>query len=175
MKKRLIILSDLWGYQEHSWMNVYVTILKDFFDIQVYDCCVLGKVDKDPYTEQYLHQQFIAHGIEQAVETLLKLEKKEVYVLGFSVGGTIAWKAVARGLQAEQLFLVSATRVRYETERLTTPTSAYFGADDVNKPSEDWLNKMVDQYALLPKEDHECYIKVENLKRICDAILKATI
>nr|WP_298002237.1 alpha/beta hydrolase [uncultured Flavobacterium sp.] len=171
MKKRLIILSDLWGYREHSWINTYSDYLKKSFDIQIYDCCVLGNIKTDPYTEKHIHQQFVDYGIEQAVQALLNLEKSEVYVLGFSIGGTIAWKAACEGLNVKQLYAVSATRLRYETTKPNLPIRLYFGENDLNSPTNDWFTKITCTPTLLSNQDHEFYTQKEFAASICKDIL----
>lgn len=93
MKSRFIILSDLWGRDKSNWVSDYVELLRDNFEIQYYDCCELGGIDKTIFTEQSLHDQFVNGGFEIAVENLLNKEKGEIKILAFSVGGTIAWKA----------------------------------------------------------------------------------
>ena len=74
--EKLVILSDLWGKKKSDWVNNYIAILKDFFDIDFYDCCDLGKIDKAEMIEENLHQQFVNNGIETAVETLIQKEKE---------------------------------------------------------------------------------------------------
>ena len=50
MKPKLIILSDLWGKEKSNWVSDYVELLKNKFEIQYYDCCDLGGIDKTDYT-----------------------------------------------------------------------------------------------------------------------------
>ena len=98
IKERLILLSDLWGEEKCEWMTYYTSVLEQHFVLQYYDCCELGDIDKSDYSEKNLHHQFINGGMEKAVENLLQKEKESVIVLGFSIGGTIAWKAAISGL-----------------------------------------------------------------------------
>lgn len=110
--QRIIILSDLWGKDNSEWMNYYNSILENHFIVKHYDSCVLGEIDKSDYTEEKLHHQFINGGIEIAVKNLLKEETESAIILGFSVGGTIAWQACNAGLKTSYLFAVSSTRLR---------------------------------------------------------------
>ena len=90
---KLLILSDLWGNADAQWLSHYKELLSPFFDIVYYDSAELASIDTDMLTEEYLHQQYINGGIDRAVESLINREKEEVSVLGFSIGGTIVWKA----------------------------------------------------------------------------------
>ncbi|MCI9846648.1 hypothetical protein [Flavobacterium pectinovorum] len=90
MKLRLLILSDLFGGKNSDWEKLYTEILQSKFDVQYYDVCALADISSESVSELNIHNQFLNGGIEKAVENLLKLEKKETTVLGFSIGGTIA-------------------------------------------------------------------------------------
>lgn len=107
--KKLIILSDLWGKGKSEWVSHYVEALQDYFEVTFYDSCELAGIDLSTYTEDKIHPQFVNGGIEKAVNTLLARERREVVVLGFSIGGLIAWKAALRGLKTERLLAISST------------------------------------------------------------------
>jgi hypothetical protein len=157
MKPRLIILSDLWGKEKSGWVSNYVSLLKDKFEIQYYDCCELGSIDKINYTEENLHSQFVNGGIEKVVENLLKAEKNQIDVLAFSIGGTIAWKATLKGLNVRQLFAVSSTRLRYENEIPNGIIKLYYGENDTNKPSNDWFGKYSIDLEIIKNKEHNFY------------------
>lgn len=97
MKRKLIILSDLWGSKNSNWVNYYSEILKEHFEIQFYDCCELGGIDNKGSNQGLIHQQFIQFEIDKAVTKLIKTEQDSLSVLAFSIGGTIAWKATLKG------------------------------------------------------------------------------
>jgi hypothetical protein len=172
MKPRLIILSDLWGKEKSDWVSVYVELLKDKFEIQYYDCCELGEIKKINYTEENLHNQFVNGGIEKAVENLLKIEKNQIDVLAFSIGGTIAWKAALKGLNLGKLFAVSSTRLRYENEIPNGTTKLYYGENDCNKPSNDWFEKHLMNFEIIKNKEHDFYTEKESADSICAEILK---
>jgi pimeloyl-ACP methyl ester carboxylesterase len=172
MKPRLIILSDLWGKEKSDWVSVHVELLKDKFEIQYYDCCELGGIDKVNYTEESLHSQFVNSGIEKAVENLLKVEKNQVDILAFSIGGTIAWKAALKGLNVRSLFAVSATRLRYEDEIPNGAIKLYYGENDSNKPSNDWFEKHSIDFEIIKNREHVFYAEKDCSTLICDEILK---
>ncbi|MEO8237445.1 MAG: alpha/beta hydrolase [Flavobacterium sp.] len=114
-KPRLLILSDLFGGKNPEWVNYYVEKLKSKFEIQYYDVLELGDIDTIDSGEVNIHNQFLNGGIDKAVEVLLHQEKEKVTILGFSIGGTIAWKAALKGLKVSHLIAVSSTRLRFET------------------------------------------------------------
>jgi pimeloyl-ACP methyl ester carboxylesterase len=172
MKPRLIILSDLWGKEKSDWVSAYVELLKDKFEIQYYDCCELGAIDKTNYTEESLHSQFISGGIETAIECFLITEKDQIDVLAFSIGGTIAWKAALKGLNVRSLFAVSATRLRYEDEIPNGAIKLYYGENDSNKPSENWFEKYAIDFEIIKNKEHSFYIEKDFIAFICSEILK---
>ncbi|WP_264566522.1 alpha/beta hydrolase [Flavobacterium sp. N3904] len=172
MKSRLIILSDLWGKEKSDWVSVYVELLKDKFEIQYYDCCDLGAIDKTLYTEENLHTQFVNAGIEKAVEQLLKEEKNEIDVLAFSIGGIIAWKATLKGLTVKSLFAVSSTRLRYENEIPNGTIKLYYGENDSNRPNDNWFEKHPINSEIIKNKEHNFYTEKHFAESICKEILK---
>jgi len=172
MKPRLIILSDLWGKEKSDWVSAYVELLKDRFEIQYYDCCELGEIDKTNYSEESLHRQFVNGGIERAVEQLSKIEKNEIEVLAFSIGGSIAWKAALKGLNVRKLFAVSSTRLRYEDETPKGIIKLYYGENDSNKPNNNWFEERSVNFEILKNKEHDFYTEKECTTSICKEILK---
>lgn len=170
VKRRLIILSDLWGVEKAQWIKYYEENLSDDFDIQYYDCCQLGNIDKSDYTQDSLHQQFVAGGIDTAVNNLVGKEKHNITVLAFSVGGTIAWKAAMNGLKVDQLYCVSATRLRYETEKPNCPIKLYFGEKDNYKPAGQWFDNFNISFELIPEKGHDLYQEESSATLICKEI-----
>lgn len=172
MKPRLIILSDLWGKEKSDWVSGYMELLKDKFEIQYYDCCELGEIDKTNYSEENLHHQFINGGIEKAVANLLKTEKNQVDILAFSIGGTIAWKAALKKLNVRSLLAVSSTRLRYENKIPSRTIKLYYGENDSHKPSPDWFEKQSIHFEIIKNKQHDFYIEKECTTLICNEILK---
>jgi hypothetical protein len=166
MKPKLIILSDLWGKEKSEWVQEYVAILETKCDISFYDCCELGFVDKTIYTEECLHQQFVNGGIDKAVTKLLSLEKNKTNILAFSIGGTIAWKAILKGLKVGKLIAVSSTRLRYETEVPNGNIKLYFGAKDTFKPDSIWFQKHQVEVEILEDKEHQMYLEKECIQLI---------
>ncbi len=175
MKKvgqRLLLLSDLWGKRQSDWLECYQNILKPKFEIQKYDICALGNIDLSVYEEDAIHQQFVNGGIERAVENLLAQEKVRVHVLAFSMGGTIAWKAIQQGLKVDLFYAVSATRLRYESEQIGVPTQLFYGEMDTFKPDRVWFKQMQIPYVIFANEEHECYRKKYITAQITRAFLE---
>lgn len=171
MKPRLIILSDLWGKEKSHWIEDYIVLLVDKFDIHYYDCCELGNIDKTNYTQENLHNQFVNGGIERAVDALLIKEKKAVTVLAFSIGGTIAWKAALKGLKIEILVAISSTRLRYEAQVPNCKVKLYFGKEDIYKPDGSWFENCQILPEINKNKGHLMYVEKDFIHLICNAIL----
>lgn len=170
MKPRLIIVSDLWGFEKSEWIKEYIKLLEAQFEIQFYDSCDLGQIDKTEYEETKLHHQFVNGGIEIAAKRLLELEKNSSDVLAFSIGGVIAWKAHLNGLKINNFYTVSSTRLRYENSKPNFQLKLYYGEKDDHLPSSDWFDNM----GLIPKIykniGHHLYTEIKYIMDICNDI-----
>lgn len=172
MRPRLLILSDLWGKAKSSWVDDYINLLQDTFEIQFYDCCELGGVDTTIFIEENIHSQFVNGGIERAVDVLLDKEKKQVFMLAFSIGGTIAWKAALNGLNIETLYLISSTRLRYEIQAPSCNLKLYYGDQDNYIPDISWFINFQIIPELNKNKSHLMYVEKDFIHLICDVILK---
>jgi hypothetical protein len=170
MKLKLLILSDLWGFDNLPWIKNYEELLKSDFQLIFYDSCELAGIDKTDLTEKELHSQFINGGINIAVNKLLQLENEEVNVIAFSIGGTIAWKAANNGLKINKLYAVSSTRLRYETQRPDCHIQLVFGEKDQFIPEQIWFKKLNLESEIIKNEQHEIYKKEHIAQRLCDRI-----
>ncbi len=155
--KRLIVLSDLWGKGKSNWFVEYEKILKKHFDICFYDCCELAEIDLYDLSEEKIHFQFINGGIERAVKALLDKEKGKIDLLGFSIGGLIAWKATVDGLKVGHLSAISATRLRFEEKKPKCSINLFYGENDKYKPSEEWFRKFNIEMNIYEKQKHCFY------------------
>lgn len=171
-KPKLLILSDLFGGQHPAWINYYKNALRAKFEIQYYDTPELANINVSSLTETDIHNQFLNGGIDKAVESLLKLETDKVIVLGFSIGGTIAWKASLQGLKTTHLFAVSSTRLRYEAKAPGCKIKLYFGGNDPNKPNSKWFLDLNVTNEILQNQGHQLYLEEKNAALICAEILK---
>ncbi len=174
MKPRLILLSDLWGQGQSHWWKQYTAALAPHFEVQWYDCCELAQLELTPYVQDHLHQQFVNGGIEQAVMELLQRELEQLgpkQILGFSVGGVIGWKAVQAGLNVDQFYAISATRLRYEQAALSENGRLWYGDKDAFRPKQEWLNRQQLQCHILPDTDHDCYTEPSVIKLITETLV----
>ena len=172
MKPRLVVLSDLFGKQEIDWFQEYEKLLSGQFEIVFYDSCELAGIHEKDGSEQVLHQQFVSGGIDKAVDQLLILEKKPVYLLAFSIGGTIAWKASLKGFKAIKLVATSSTRLRYEIQKPVTLIELWYGEQDFYKPSTQWIQEIeLTNVKILEGVSHTMYKEPEIIEQICKSIL----
>lgn len=173
MKPRLIILSDLFGGNNPEWIKRYRDLLESKFEIKYYDVLELANITVSDFTEMDIHNQFLNGGIDKAVDNLLELEKGKAAVLGFSIGGTIAWKAALKRLKVSQLIAVSSTRLRYETHLPDCKIKLYFGENDKNKPDSLWFLNLDVPYEILKNELHQLYCDNRNATLISNFVLEA--
>ena len=165
-KPRLIILSDLWGTAANDWVSYYTELLHDF-DIQYYDCRELGNVDILTQNQESIHQQFVSSGIDAAVEKLLVLERVEVNILAFSIGGIIAWKAGLIGLKINSFYAVSSTRLRYEISKPSGRLKLFYGEEDSFQPSMEWFEMVGIEYEVLKNKGHKMYAEKYFAIQLC--------
>lgn len=171
-KQRLIILSDLWGTEKSYWTAYYIAILKDYYDIKYYDSRVLAEIANTGFCEKSLHDKFIHGGVEKAVSNLLLEEKDSSTILGFSIGGYIAWKACNSGLNSKKLIAVSSTRLRYETEMPSMNIELIYGEEDAYKPNTTWFDKINLNPIIYNKLGHDLYKEKEVAKSIAERIIQ---
>lgn len=172
---KLLILSDLWGERKSNWLNQYITILENHFEIVFYDSCELAGIDLSDFSEDKIHKQFINGGIESAINSLLKKEKGEVDVLGFSIGGLIAWKAALEGLKVRNLFALSSTRLRYEEKCPHCAVKLFYAEKDEYKPSEEWFRKLNLEMNVWKEQEHYFYGKQEIAIKVSQKIIEQTM
>ncbi|WP_320052385.1 hypothetical protein [uncultured Acetobacteroides sp.] len=170
MRRRLIILSDLWGVNKSQWVDLYLAELNSCFEVKYYDCCELGDVRKSVYTEEHLHHQFVSGGIERAVEKLTKLEPEHVAVLAFSIGGTIAWRFGLKTQRVDSMYCVSSTRLRFENTSPISSIALFYGEKDEHKPQQDWFRQMGIVPEIVKEGEHLIYAEPEFAKRLCKRI-----
>ena len=167
MKQKLIILSDLWGRENVDWVSTYVKSLSEVFEVVFYSSCELAGIPDFNISEKERHRLFIESGLEKAVENLLRLEKNEVLILAFSIGGTIGWKASLAGLKVVSFNAVSATRLRYEKEKPLNNIVLYYGEKDAYKPDASWFEKMKIDHGVISHGTHEIYRGEEFATKLC--------
>ncbi|MFK7808963.1 MAG: alpha/beta hydrolase [Saprospiraceae bacterium] len=162
-KQRLLMISDLWGWSASKWVDSYLTILSRNFKIVFYDSQTLGEIAISEPSEKVLHEAFVNGGIDRAAVALFEKERSEepAIILAFSVGATIAWRAMSSGLVVKNLVGVSGTRLRYETTQPPGDIKLYFGEEDNYAPDENWYNIIQLSKNFIPKQGHELYKEKE--------------
>lgn len=169
--KKLIILSDMWGSAKSDWMSLYTSSLATYCEIKYYDCRELGDIPNSIQEKEALHMYFINGGVEKAKTKLLHLVKETHSILGFSIGGYLAWRACLAGLRTENIFAISSTRLRYETEKPTSRIELFYGDEDLLRPSDDWMRSMQIGRRLFNNEGHDMYLKKDVSEVICKSII----
>jgi len=175
MAEKLLVISDMWGVKKGLWITSYFGYLQQYYDIQFYDCQQLGNIDELVHTKENLHKAFVEGGIDTAVAHLLKKETTPCHVLAFSTGGTIAWKAGLQGLPMKSLTAVSATRIRFETERPQCDIDLTYGECDEFKPGMKWAKQVDVNLEVIPNFGHELYSDEKIISEICMNLLNKVI
>lgn len=170
MKKRLLILSDLWGFENSSYWQDYTQALEQDYHIKHYDVAALAAIDASEKEQEKRHQAFVNGGIDRAIEQLLQSEQQSCEVLAFSIGGTIAWRAALQSLKLVQLYAASATRLRYEQQRPACPIELIYGAEDPYRPSAAWAKALGVQIDTIANKTHELYQEADCIQMICERI-----
>jgi len=118
MKKRIIIISDLWGLKDAQWLIHFQELLNQY-EIKIYDACQIGGVITKNLNQNEIHQQFLDFGIAKAAQHIFQSEHQSQIFIGCSIGGLIAWKAGLLGMPMEKLIAISSLlwRQRYVSSR----------------------------------------------------------
>jgi dienelactone hydrolase len=171
IKQRLVILSDLWGKQNNDWVGFYSNRLNDHFNCIYYDVRELATIKEINLSKEEIHEKFVNGGIEKAVENLIEKEKKQIIVLAFSVGGTIAWKAALKGLPLINMIAISSTRVRKEYQKPPCNIQLHFGDQDLNRPMDEWFEEMQIYPEIHFGKEHEMFKEENVANQICTQVL----
>ena len=173
MAERLVIISDMWGVKKGLWITSYLGYLQHYFDITFYDSQALAHLDVQVLNQENIHRAFVEGGIETAASHLLKKEHKPAHYLGFSMGGSIAWKANLLGLPMKSLYTISATRIRNETKFPNCKTTVLFGDTDNCRPKAAWYNTANLNSELIKGFGHNMYNDEKIIKKVCLDLLKS--
>lgn len=173
MAEKLVILSDMWGAKKGLWITSYLGYLQQYFDITYYDIQQLSDVDVTVNSTDNVHRAFVEGGIETGVAHLLKRETEPAHYLGFSMGGTIAWKAGLVGLPMKSIFTVSSTRIRAEESKPDCKVTALFGDADIYRPKLDWHQKLGVTSDIISGFGHTMYADEKIISRVCLDLLRS--
>ncbi|GAA4237405.1 hypothetical protein GCM10022291_24120 [Postechiella marina] len=172
IREKLIILSDLFGKEKSDWISVYYELLSDKYDIHYIDSKDLGEITLNTNNKEDIHNLFIAKSITVAVNNLTTKYREKINILAFSIGGTIAWKAILKGLNVSNFWAVSSTRIRYETKSPKCKTTLFYGENDTHKPDDNCFTKLKITPVFLKNQDHNMYSNPKVINTICNNILK---
>ncbi len=165
------MLSDLWGKDKNHWISNYHDFLSPHFEWQYYETTALADLNTPNLSQEERHDFFVQQGIKTAVSNLLNAEPHPIYVLAFSIGGTIAWKAALKGPNILGLYAISATRLRYETENPSFPIKLLYGEKDPYRPDNQWFQNKNMEWKILAGEAHEVYTQAAFVNQFKEDIL----
>lgn len=169
-KPRLIILSDIFGSSNETWMDEYRALLEPHFNCIEYDCRELAGIAH--LHQESMHEGFASGGIEHAVDNLLNREINDAHILGFSVGGTIGWKFALKTKNVLSITLISATRLRYETRVPQSENVIYFGELEEFGPQSEWFEAMEITPKWIARGGHDCYKDLNVIKQVCKHLIE---
>lgn len=156
MKRKLWILSDINTKSNEKWINNYINLLNTDFDVSYFNIRDLADIPLDKADIEAVHQDFLAFGIDKTVSYLLTQNTTPDILLGFSLGGTIAWKYALKK-NISYLFAISSTRLRYENQVPNSEIYLELGELDVYKPRIDWFKNKTFNYNIRANSEHEFY------------------
>lgn len=156
-KQHLIVLSDIQGKTDDDWIQNYTEELEAYFDIQYLDSCELAEIDINGKSTEEIHTEFVNVGIDKAANNLKEVKAKNTSILAFSIGGTIAWKAVLNEMSVVRIIAISSTRLRKEFRKPNCHLDLFYGANDLNRPMDEWFEAMEIAPEIVFGKDHEMY------------------
>ncbi|MCO5233010.1 MAG: hypothetical protein M9888_04675 [Chitinophagales bacterium] len=170
-KLSIVLLSDLWGIYTSDWWLIYKNILGEKFKIIELDSRTIAKVPEHLKNEKDIHHFFIEEGIQNAVKYISQSTLKEVAIIAFSIGGTIAWQALLNNQEVHYLFAISSTRLRYERIIPKVETLLFYGEKDIYQPDKRWYQQHQISPIIFQNESHDFYMKSQNAVNICNTII----
>jgi len=162
--ERLVVLSDLWGKTKNDWWVNYQPFLAPAIQIQFIDIAEWAEIPEDILSKKKRHAYFMQGGIEKVVKRMQDELNTPVTIFAVSMGGTIAWKYGQKTGLLKHLIAVSATRLRYETNKPNGKIELYYGAKDQYLPSKDWFQSMKILQNFVGHANHQLYAQKEFAK-----------
>lgn len=174
---KVLILSDMHGIPSGNnyYINETISLCKKM-GYESIVCSSIELADINSATLEPIHTAFVRGGIEKAANKLCDLSDTFSAVIGFSVGGTILYKALQKKPQlTDTLICVSATRLRFEKERAPCRTIAIYGDRDEHIPAQGWEKIIQCELHLIADATHDFYKtqKLQYALSIIQSILMA--
>ncbi len=175
MKERLLIISDLWGFKNTPWLQEYIRLLSPNFELTFFDSNKNAQIPSTLTSQLDIHQYFTQKkGLEHSVVQLQKQGNQKTSILAFSIGGTIAWKAIQKGFKFNTFIAVSSTRLRLEKKRPSGNIKLFFGTEDKYAPTNAWFTKNNISYTLIKDKKHNLYTIQDSIQTICSSLINET-
>jgi predicted esterase len=164
-KPTLLLISDLRGNSNAEYLLKYESFLESRFTVCKIDVCQLAEIHNSHEVDKN-HSAFINEGgLTRAVKNLQEQYKGSVdFIIGFSIGGTVAWQACLQNLSVRRLICISATRLRKETQKPNCKIEVYFGKNDSHRPSENWKLLSSLESKIIAEVGHEFYKEDDFIK-----------
>jgi hypothetical protein len=166
MKPILAIVSDLEGFTNDPYINLYVGKLSNYFDIDLIDAQIIGDVTRSQ-DKELIHKKFVNSGIVLAANRLIKSRIHFDILLGFNTGGAIGWEAIQVGANIDSLITVSTAQFKNEKCGISKPTKFYFGEFEQHIPSEKWLKYLGLDYSIIPNHGDQVYRDETFIRELC--------
>jgi hypothetical protein len=168
LKKKVLILSDIVGFKNTSWISQYLDYLSDSFEITILDINDLIETYIGNLDERY--RKFIEKGMKEAVKSLSISSTEYDVLIGFSLGGTILWKYKINSNCSQDLICISSTRLRLEKTIPKGKNLLIFGDLDESKPSIEWFNSHNLDTEIIKEKSHDLFKESGNIEFICQRI-----
>jgi len=173
--RRLFILSDLYGFHECKWIEKYEHRLSSHFEVILIDSTEIAQIDSSSQDQDIIHRQFLECGIVTAVKYLIETIHKGDFILGFSFGGYLAYKALSIEISATYLIAVSSTRIRKETSAPACETHIIFGGLDLYTPSSTWFDQVNIKPTIMENNSHTLYQSDSMIDKICQDLIDVNL
>jgi len=170
-KPILNFISDLHGLQNAEWMEYYYSSLEPYFTMRMIDSLLLAGIERHVFSEKEIHRAFLSGGLDTAANRLRVDFPEKAWVLAFSIGGTIAWKAALSGWNYHRNFTISSTRIRLEEQVPQNIPILVFGNQDPNAPALSWFEEHRLQCHWIAGGDHEFYKEPVHAAYICEQLI----
>lgn len=172
LKPNCIVLSDLWGKRKAFPIKSHQQVLESHFRVHYYDSTALAEIPTHINTQDELHQAFIQGGLTKAVENLAQQKIDASYIIGYSVGGVIAWRYALQQTNVISLLAISATRLRYEKRKPACNIHLFYGTQDNYQPAPEWYQLLALSPNTITGHGHDIYRADSLTYRLLNPLIK---